>query len=146
MLGDAHIFCWHERPLARARNTCSDTLLSAGEGWGEGLTQITYTALSLTLSRDLISHLSAIPFAGEGIVLPRLLFPCRYRAGTTLFGSILNYKILSLTGMGASPSSYVPRPKVRGIQRWLKCIEKKMQTRTITINLKWNGLYGDICR
>ena len=75
LLGDAHIFCWHERHLARARNTYSYMLLSAGEGWGEGLTQIAY----VTLSRDLVPPLSAIPFAGEGIVLPGLLFPRRYR-------------------------------------------------------------------
>ena len=56
-------------------------LLSAGEGWGEGLTQIAY----VTLSRDLVPHLSAIPFAGDGIVLQGLLlFPYLSRSGTTL--------------------------------------------------------------
>ena len=68
-------------------------LLSAGEG----LTQIAYISPTLTLSRDLVSHPSAIPFAGEGIVLPGLLFPRRYCAWTTLPKSIINYKILSLT-------------------------------------------------
>ncbi len=67
---DAHIFCWHVRPLARERNTCSDMLLSAG----------------------------------EGIVLPGLLFfACHSRTGRTLTGPIINYKILSLTAIGTSP-------------------------------------------
>lgn len=61
-----------ESPIASERDLINILIVSAGEGWGEGFTQIAYFP-SLSLSRDLESYFFTISFAGEGTVLPGLL-------------------------------------------------------------------------